>query len=301
MTKIIFLQKEITNNLELTSNVNIILSPEFYWVRIFDIPITSKKEALGVVPNLFEDFFDVEGYKFYIIKLDEHRYLSFAYREQDILDSLQNNNIDYKKVSNIYFSQNEFTKNQSFQIDENKFLYKDEILVKIPTNMKAMFDTVELDISKIELSKDKISINQSSKYIDRTSAYILSTIFILFSLVVFSKTYSVNQQINLYPIKIEKLKKDYNLMSSMIQTKSVLKQFDKISKKHNNSREVLAYIINFKQKVSGTLKNLEFKNGTIYCTFLDTNFQNMKKYIQKKYKITESNSKDKVVKIGIKI
>ena len=38
-----------------TSKVDIILSPEFYWVRIFEIPVKNTIQAKAVLPTLFED------------------------------------------------------------------------------------------------------------------------------------------------------------------------------------------------------------------------------------------------------
>lgn len=304
MTKTIFLQKDTNCAVALSSNIDIILSPEFYWVRLFDIPIASKKEALGVVPNLFEDFFDIEGYKFYIIKLEEYKYLCFAYKEQDVLDGLKSANIDFKKVNNIYFAQNEFIgkiDDKAILMDENKFIYQDDVFIKIPSTLGLIIESVDFDISNIVLSKHKISINQSSKYIDTSSAYILSSIFIVFSLVIFFKTYTINKITNQYPIKIEQLKKDYHLMSSMIQTKSLLKQYQKVSKKYENTRGVLQYLINFKQKTSGKLESIEFKNGVMYGYFTNSNLNNMKIYIEKRYKISSSSFKNGIVKIGIKI
>jgi hypothetical protein len=304
MTTTIFLQKDTKFATKLNGNANIILSPQFYWVRVFDIPIASKKEAMSVVPNLFEDFFDVDDYKFYIIKLENNQYLSFAYKEQDILDGLKNANISLKKVSNIYFAQNEFVevaKEQAILINEQKYFYQDNIFIQIPSNMFKMIEANSCDVSTISLSKNKISINQSSKYIDRTSAYILSTIFIFFSLAIFFKTYTINKDIQQYPIKINKLKKDYNLMSSMIQTKSVLKGYKKVSQNYDRLRTLLQYTINFKKTISGKLENIEIKQGIVYGYFTNTTLENMKQYFEKKYTITHSSIDNNITKIGIKL
>jgi len=82
MNNIIFLQKN--KSYTINDTINLILSPEFYWVRIFDIPVDSKKEALATLPNLFEDFIVMVGYKFFLQKLSKHNYFGLTYNESEI-------------------------------------------------------------------------------------------------------------------------------------------------------------------------------------------------------------------------
>ena len=61
-----------------TSKVDIILSPEFYWVRVFKLPVKSITQAKTVIPSLFEDLIvDNDKLSYYIIKIEENKYLCF--------------------------------------------------------------------------------------------------------------------------------------------------------------------------------------------------------------------------------
>ena len=90
-------------------------------------------------------------------------------------------------------------------------------------------------------------------------------------------------------------------MSSTIQTKSVLKEYKKVIQKNNKVREALEYAINFKQKVSGRLDNLEFNNGNLKIYILDINLRKIKNYFSKKYKINSATQHKNITKIGFKI
>jgi hypothetical protein len=292
---IIFLDKN-TTQLDYDTNINIILSPEFYWVRLFDIPIGSKSEVLKVVPNLFEDYFNTDGYSYYVIKKEDGKYLCFAYQETKILEQCKLLNIDCKKINNIYFAQNEFTNiENAIELGTNRYIYQDDILIQIPQNMNSFFQLEDFDISSIKLSNHTISINRTSKYINNTTAYILSTIFILFSMVIFTKSFTIKQYIDGLEDKKIEIRKEYNLMASTIQTKAILNQYNNSDKQYIKLRDTIQYITNFKKSIVGKLEKIEFKNNTIECIFSQIDKNKISKYLQKKYKIKLNYRNNKVM------
>jgi hypothetical protein len=307
MKKNIFLQKHTKIEDNVSSAINLILSPTYYWVKEFELPITSIKEVQKVVPNLFEDFFDITNYKFYVQKIEENKYLCFAYDEELILNALVNANIDNKKISNIYFAQNEFKSffneelNALMNINDEYFIYQKNILINIPNILALNLDNKVVDLEEIEFSKFKISINKSSKYMSNKYAYILSSIIIVFAILVFTKSISINQSYLKYESKISKLKKLYSLPNSMIQTKSIIKQYNKVEDKYTKTRNAFLYIINFKLHATGTLKSCEFRNGMFTLIYANTDIDKIKYYISKKYNIKSINVKNNHLRIEVKI
>ena len=307
MTKTIFLQKDTVLEDNKSLSYNIILSPSYYWVREFELPITSIKEVQKIVPNLFEEFFDIEGFKFYVQRIEDGKYLCFAYSEEKILDALKNAKIENKNVSNIYFAQNEFhtffknDENSLINIGEDYFIYQDNIFVHIPTSLASNMESKKVDLSKIVFSKFKISINKSSKYIDTKSAYILSSLVFLFAIVIFIKSFDISNSSFKYESKIEDLKQIHNLPASMIQTRSILKQYDKIENKYIKNREAFKYFINFKAYSKGTLKSCQLKNNIFTVKYLKANQLKIKNYISKKYKIKNIYTKNEIVFVEVKI
>jgi hypothetical protein len=299
MIKTVFLQKDF--NLTIDENVNIILSPELYWVRIFDIPINSKKEALSVLPNMFEDFFDVDGYKFYLEKLEDGKYLSFAYNEQEVKQCIENVGLSLKQVSNIYFAQFECQGFQSFSVDGTNYMYQDDILVKIPSNFVFEDSFLEIDLETIKLTKHSFFINKSSKYIDSKTAYILSALFVVLAGAIFAKSFILDDMNSKIPNKIENIKQAYNLMPTLFQTKSLIKEYTKVDKRYTNLRNILEYCLNFKSAFSGIIEKVELKNNQLIVIYNEANYSNVRNYITKKYKkasVEQLSSKVKV-RIGL--
>jgi hypothetical protein len=304
MTKTIFLQKDTIAEESNATSFNIILSPNYYWVRIFDIPITSKKEVLKIVPNLFEEFFDIDEYMYSIKKIKDNQYLCFAYNESVILDTLNDIGIEFKKVENIYFAQNVFlkyTKNEVLKIDDQKYIYKDEILVNIPSSISKDLESTDVDLNNLDLKIEKISINKSSKYISTKDAYIMSSLIIVFSMMIFFKGFSIKEDILQYENKNELLKTTYNLPSSMIQTKSVLKQYSKIDKNYIKNRKLFEYLINFKSHTNGQLKKFTYKNNTVVVHYANANIDGIKRYISKNYKIRSIRQNNKIIKVEVQL
>ena len=301
MAKTIFLQKDIKFTIDTNEYVNIILSPEFYWVRIFDIPITSQKEAFRALPNLFEEFFNTDGYRFYIKKLEDNKYLSFAYSEEEIKSAIKNAGLLIKQVLNIYFAQNELNQYPLFKVENRAFGYQDGILVKIPPNLSNGMELQSVDFETIKLSKHSFLINNSSKYIDNKSAYILSAIFILFSLVIFLKLFIIKNETNNYPKQIENIKKEYNLMPTLFQTNSMIKEYIKVENNYKKFRQALEYLIDFKKSFDGILGKIEFKNRVLIIEYLEASKIKVEKFVKKKYKNVLVEKLENKIRVRVKL
>jgi len=117
--KTLFLTK--TSYYECDEKINIILSPELYWVRIFDIPIKNKNDVVKVMPSFFESFLDVDNYKFYVIELEDNKKLCFAYDESLITKTIQDANLTLNQISNIFFAQTELNSLKLFHIHKIKY------------------------------------------------------------------------------------------------------------------------------------------------------------------------------------
>ena len=86
------------------SKVDIILSPEFYWVRIFDIPVKNITQAKAVLPTLFEDILSKVGELSYqVIKLEENKYLCFAYINKKIFEAIKQTGVNLSLVNGVSF------------------------------------------------------------------------------------------------------------------------------------------------------------------------------------------------------
>ncbi len=283
------------------------MSPEYYWVRVFELPIDSKKEVLKVLPNLFEEFINIENQKFYVRELSKNKYLSFAYDEMKIIEALKKSNLSMNQVKNIYFGQIElehlFDSSKYIKIDGITLGYIDNKIVKIPSSMHLDDDNDanNTNINNLKFSNSQIYVNSSSKYIDTKSIYLLSSLLIFFALFTFASYTSNSKIINAIPEKITVVKKESKMLATTMQTKSVIKKFIKISKKQIEIREVFEYMLLFKKNQKGLLISMSYKNNNFIFEFKDISQKNIKRYINKRYKLNSLSTKDKITKVAFKI
>jgi hypothetical protein len=297
--KKLFLTRNSTFSYE--EKVDVVLSPELYWVRIFDIPIPNKKEALSVVPTFFEDFLDIEDYKFYAVKQEDNKYLCFAYDESKVIDAIENANLSLNQVSSIYFAQNELVNLKLTKLENEYFGYQDDILIKFPKSFINEDDFKEFDICETNLSKYHISINYTSKYIDNKSLYLISAIILLISILNFSKVYTLNNTIDGIVSKQIQIKKDFKIPSTMIQTKSIMRTLNIKGTKQIKLRDALDYLFNFSSSTKGKIQRVDYRNDNLIIYFKEISMVGIKSYLGKKYKVFKSSDKNSVVTIGIKL
>lgn len=275
-----------------------------YWVKIFKIPVKSEKEAIRAVGALFEEYIDVNDLRYFVKKIKEDTYLSFAYDEQKIVNLIKKSGLILSQINNIYFAQIEFEhlfdNEELLKIDGINLSISDSLIVKVPDSIP-LENVKEINIESIICSKYKIPLNFSSKYLDTKTSYTLSAILILFALFNFIKAgdfYMQNKKMNK---QIEQLKEEANLPLTMIQTKSILSKLRKTQFEQKNLRDVIHFIFQFKNKINGNLISIELKENSFELKFKNTDPKKITDYFEKKYTLTSAIVKDGILTIGLKI
>lgn len=283
-----------------TSKVDIILSPEFYWVRVFDIPVKSINQAKSVIPSLFEDLVsnsDKLSYK--IIKLEENKYLCFGYINENIFEAIKNSGVNLSLINNVYFAQNECKEFKQFFINNSSFLYtEDGILIKVPNEVINQKIDLEKELDNINLSSHKIEIKFYKNSLDRKYINIILFCCILIFVVNLSKYFVYSNEISKIDKQIENLKKINNLPSSMIQINSILNTNKKILQKEINNREAIYYLLS---KDKFVVSDFSLEGEFLNINFKNVNKDEVEKYILEKYKIDSINTKGKDLNVRIKL
>lgn len=270
-----------------TSKVDIILSPEFYWVRLFDIPVKNITQAKAVLPSLFDDILENENELSYqVIKLEENKYLCFAYINKKIFEAVKNSGINLSLVNAIYFAQNECKDFRQFCVDDKSFLYtNDDILVKIPNEM--LNEKVKLNdfIDRINLSSNKIDIKLYNNLLSSKQIKIVLIICSIICVANFSKYFVYENEISKLDEKIEKIKVSNNLPSSSIQADSIINSNKKIAQKEINKREAIVYVLANNMM---EIKSISLESDVLEINILNMDKKKIEEYILKKYKIISS-------------
>lgn len=297
-SKKIFLSS--TTKIHETTKVDIILSPEFYWVRIFDIPVKSINHARAILPTLFEDLLlKVDDLSYQVIKLQENKYLCFAYINQKIYESIKQSGINLSLVNNIYFAQNECKGYEQFTAENKSFLYtKDGVLVKVPNEILTQKLDINEYIQNINLSSNKIDIRLYNNFLNTKQISLILFICLIISFVNFLKYFSFSNEITIQDNKIKELKELNNLPTSNIQIDSIINLNKKIAQKEIKKREALFYILsnnNFE------IKSIELQNEILSINFLNVDKEKIQEFISKKYKIISSDVENIILNIKVQL
>lgn len=282
------------------SKVDIILSPEFYWVRIFEIPVKNIFQAKQIIPTLFEDLIDENGdLSYQVIKLEENKYLCFAYINQKIFEAIKESGLNLSLVNRVYFAQNECKEFSQFFIDGKSFLYtNDGILVKVPNEVITESLDLKEVINSINLSSNRVDIKLYNNFLTPKQINVVLLFCLVLLVLNFSKYFSYSNEISKIDEKIENLKKINNLPTSMIQIDSIISSNKKISQKEIEKREAIFYVLSNKDF---EVKNIELQNDVLSIDFLNVDKEKIIQHVSNKYKIISNNTQDLILNIKVQI
>jgi hypothetical protein len=276
--------------------VNVILSPSLYWVKKVSLPVKYIRDALKLLPSIFEDILPPANYSYSAYKSGEEFFI-FAYEDKYIIDTLAKVGINLSDVSNIYFAQSELDSiDTALKINEMQSVYvKDDIVVLLPCCW--IQESGELDLDGLKLSKHTIKLKQYGHLVDNSSFYKISAVLVVLSVLIFAQYFITMQKVS----KLQQMRTDvfrkYNLKSTMLQNKSVLKKYKKTHLEQTKIREYISYILSFKLKSKEKLSKINLKDDVIKAEFIGVNsstLNRLKNFLKSKklnFKADMRNSK----------
>jgi hypothetical protein len=298
--KKIFLTTKTKINHSIDSKIDVIVSPEFYWVRIFDIPVKTEAQARHVLPTLFEDIVNEKvSLTYQVKKLKENQFLCFAFNNKKIYDALKSSGLNLSNIVNLYFAQNECEEFNSFKIDDCSFLYTtDKILVKVPDNIAQ--DSIDLSrvLNNIKLTSMKMQIKLYNDVLTGKWHYPLYIIFSILIIVNFIRYFDYSSEIKSLENEVEKIKKVKQLPTSMIQMNSILSKYEKNVRFEKRNRDAISFILS-NDKLN--LKSLSLDKDELILEYLSVNKNEVENFLKKEFKNVKILSESLVLRVGVKL
>ena len=259
--KIVFYTKDFDK--EIKEKVDVILSPEFYWINKIDLDIKSLKEAKKIAKNMFD--LDKEKYIFEAIKLDNKFFAIAIKKDLDL-------KINKKYINSIRLAQVELYKYEALK-SKNKTLKKvDDILFCFPETNENL-KSIEEAIKEIKLSKHKINFDYLN--LDKATIFYIFFSLIIINLFFFIQGFFYKKELNKLQEKKEYLSKRYNLPLTTYQLDSIyssLKNQDEKIKKIKKALELFS-------KTRLKFEKLEF-DSKFYNIVVNSN-KNLDNYFKK--------------------
>lgn len=274
----------LDSKFEIIQKVDIILSPEFYWVRIFDIPVKNINQAKDVLPTLFEDILDnTEELSYQVLKLEDNKYLCFAYFNKKIYEAIKNSSINLSFVNSIYFAQNECKDFKQFIIEGKSFLYtEDNILVKVPNGILSEELDLNDHLDSLTLSSNKIDIKLYNNFLSTKQIYSIIGICLFISIINFTKMYDYKLESTVMEDRITLEKEKSNLPSSILQVNSIIDKYKNISNNEIKKRDAIDFIL---QNKNIKINSLSLEKNVLILNIKNSDKKKIEEFFSKKFKI----------------
>ena len=279
--KVIFYTKNF--NKEIKEKVDIVLSPEFYWIKKLDIDV-SLKEAKKIARNIFK--VDEKEYFFDAFKIDNKIFVLALKNKLDI-------KIDKKYINSIRIAQIEFYSFNCIKTDKCLIKKIDDILFCFPVKNEncSLLDEI---LKNIKLSKYTFNVFNNLNIRKNILFYLFSSL-IIFNLIFLIEGIVYKNELKI--IKKEKLAlKNYNLPLNMYQLNAIYETLNNEDKKINEIKKVLQFLsLNFTQF---KLKEIDF-DGNIFTITVNTD-KNLDNYFKHFHIITSGiKNKNYIVKFKL--
>ncbi len=252
---------------QINEDVNIILSPHFYWVKKIEIPIKSIYTAKKVAKNLFD--LNEKEYIFDAYKIN-NKYFAFAIKKN------LNLKIPKKYIKGIYLAQIELFDFDC--INTKRFTIKkvDDIFFCFPKednkckNINTILENIKL--------KKRINLNYLS--IDKSLIFSVLIFFVTFNIYFLIENIKINNSIKTIENDKQKLIQKYNLPPTTFQLNSI---YNDLITKYSKQKTIKKDLEFFSTTPIKKFTKLSF-DGKKYMVIIQTD-KNLNSYFSKRFKI----------------
>lgn len=297
----------ITKNFskDIIEKSDLVLSPEFYWVKKVSLNIKFAYEVKKMAESIFDGLLPPSSYEYKVYKIKEKEFILIAYDIEHIKEELNCMGVNMGYVDKIYTAQSEFL-DVNVKVDEEFGLVTcNGIVVYSPMkllNIKKALHVEEL-LKEKKLSSNCISHFKNS---DSSSKYfnLIASILVLLNLIVFLniiKLYKDKNQLENYKTAfIEK----YNLPITSFQIQGIKDELAFVEKKQTSFREAIFYINKFKLLKNEFFNSVHFKDNSVVWSIELKNQKRekiLKKYISKKFNVLKSKKENRSLIVEIQL
>ncbi len=286
---------------------DVILSPQFYWVKKVSLPVKREGEARKLAESVFEGSLPAGDYSYEVRKADDGEFILVAYDKGVIAEALKEHFIENAEVKNIYFAQFACRELEGCcSIDDISSLVNlDGLLMQIPRNCSDPKVTIAqfLQTHKIDAVPVKLS-SLDAEVIDRkTFAYLVAVVvlFLISLAVEYAEYKSASKEVQMQK---EALISKYDLPPTTMQLESIKKRLFKIYNTQKKIRDALMALSKVTLGKGEYYKVIDMgdKTATLEIVLSDPKRETLvKSQIAKKFRILQSELSDKTLQIKVAV
>ena len=265
-TKIYFLTKE--RQISLNEPSDILLSPEYYWIKRVQLPVTSRYEARKLAKSIFEDHLpDSEGYRFIVSSTNtKGSFIILAYHPDEIKKRLEKQIENPTKIRKIYFSQFAFSCTRScIAIDTRSALQcVDGVILYTPVSCQERDTKSVEDVIRsmpkmhhfMRFYEDSDQVPESSV---RQTILVLLLLFVVYGAEIgwyLFKKHEIDS-------KQQQIAKRYEMPATTMQYDSIVKRLEKTESEQRHKRRLLRIVSHLPVEGTFKLEKLSLSDDTL--------------------------------------
>ena len=237
---------------EINENVNVILSPQYYWIKKVDIPVKSLSEAKKIAPSILK------------LKPKEFFFSSIKFNNQIFVIAIKKDlklKIDKKYIKSIKIAQCEFNDYECINLPNNYSLQKINGMFFCFPNHKDECICIDNLLEKISLSSYEFNYFNSLN-ISKSNLFLIFSAFILLIISFITKGIIYKTQLNKINDKYTELTK-FNLPLNSYQLDSLIFSLETKVKYNQKIRDILKAVQKISLKENEYIEKINLDNNKI--------------------------------------
>ena len=242
-------------NVTLSDDVNVMLTPQFYTLKKEALPVSYAYQAKKIAPSLFDGLLE-EGRKYdYMVWREEEEWVFLAYDLEMIRSFLERKGFALEHVSKLFFAQQSVgLLDKPLVVGENSALVSlDHTAVIIP---RTALGEDEGALSRFDNSftpkKGVVLQGAYGSLFDVRQTAVLATVFGLFALMFFVEGWRYSNNAQADEAKVAELLEAYPSLSSKYTRDSIISKYKTLDARERKKREIIK-----------TLSGMIFKGVTL--------------------------------------
>ena len=287
-------------------NFNVILSPQFYWVKKVKLPVTNVRSAKKLAKSVFENSLPSGNFSYLVTKSNDE-FIIIAYNKEEISKSFEEIFADKKDIKGVYFAQNELKDlNECTIIDAFSALSNiDDLLIQVPRRCTNTSSSIDKHLKDLTLSNKKVNIALTSEIqLSNKTIYAIISVFILFFISFTIEYLTYKSELQTLKHTKSKLIKKYDLPQTMIQIKSIKKSLTKQFKDQKKIKDALYKLSKLKLPNGASITHIEInkENLSVDMTLASAlDAQNLQQKVAKEFNIKDWLLQENKITIKIAI
>ena len=229
------------DDVSLSENVNVMLTPQFYTLKKEALPVKYLYQAKRIAPSLFDGLLEVGGsYEYFVFK-EEESWVFIAYDAEKISSFLLSKGIKLEQVSKLFFAQ----QSPSSFIDP-VFLGEKEALVTLDDTVVVVPQAALREETKSFLFNDRFAPKTGvtlqgghGSLLSMKQAIAVAAVLTLFAGMFFVEGWRYGNDSKAADVEMQRLLEAYPSLQSKMQRENIATKYKTIDVAERKKREVV--------------------------------------------------------------